>query len=73
MFSITERLKDVIKTNNKVKEILQICLRGEALLWHVNKLTELEKSLLRESIDAWVEALITRFKPLIEDGLRILV
>lgn len=72
VFSITERLKDVARTNSKVKETLQICLRGEALPWHANELTELEKSLLRESIDARVEALITRFKPPMEDGLRIL-
>lgn len=72
VYIFVERVKDIAISNSKVKENLQSCLRGEALRWHANELTTLEKSLMRKSIDAWTEALLTRFKPPMEEGLILL-
>lgn len=72
VFLFTERAKDVARINTKVKENLQICLRGEAVQWYSGELSFLEKSLMAQSIDGWCTALIDRFKPPMEEGIKLL-
>ena len=72
VYIFVERVKDIAISNSKVKENLQSYLRSEAFRQYANKLTTLEKSLIRKSIDVQIEALLTRFKPPIEEGLILL-
>ena len=69
IYIFIEQVKDIAILNSKVKVNLQTCLCGEAFKQYTNKLTGLEISLIRKSIDAQTEGLLTRFKPPIEEGL----
>ena len=65
IYVFVDRLKDMAATKgeNKVVEALPLCLRGGALAWHTDELSELNKSLLRRAdLQSWVETLIKRFK-----------
>ncbi len=59
-----ERVKDiaVIKDEKMIAENLYTCLRGIALEWYVSELTDMEKRLLKLSLDEWHRALLSRFK-----------
>ena len=48
--------EEVIRTN------LSLCLRGEALLWHVDKLTDYDRAALRGRMQSWYEKLVERFR-----------
>ena len=65
IYAFVDRLKDFveIKGEEKVREVLPMCFRGESLTWHSTELTDLEKTLLRTaSLTAWYDSLIKRFK-----------
>ena len=49
IYAFVDRIKDLVelKGEDKVREVLPTCFRGEALTWHSTELTELEKTLLR--------------------------
>ena len=65
IYAFVDRLKDVAadKGEDKVRETLTTCFRGEALTWHSAELTDLEKTLLRTAdLSVWCDSLIKRFK-----------
>ena len=72
VYVFTERVKDVGRFNSKVKENLQICLRGEALQWYTSELSLVDKEALSQDLKNWVHCLIDRFKPPMEEGIRLL-
>jgi hypothetical protein len=50
-----------------VRRSLEQCLRGSALMWHTNELSDLEKEALREvgdGLERWETTLVKRFKEL---------
>lgn len=49
VYAFVDRLKNIaaIKSSDKVREVLPTCFCGEALVWHLTELTDLEKTLLR--------------------------
>ena len=65
IYAFVDRLKDLasIKGDEKIREILPTCFRGEALTWHSTELTDLEKTLLRTAdLAVWFDSLVKRFK-----------
>lgn len=69
----TDCVKDVIdyKGEPLVKANLQVSLRGAALDWFTNELTELEKRSLRALLldQGWLPELVKRFRPRAADAL----
>ena len=52
-----------ITSDSKVKELVIICLKKEALRWYNSKLTEIEKNFFKKiTIERWCTHLIKRFK-----------
>ena len=67
VYVFVDRLKDLANTKPhtylSVKNTISSCLRGSALMWYTNELTDLEKTLLRSTdLDKWYTTLIDRFK-----------
>ena len=56
---------------DKVRDILPMCLQGSALAWHSNELSELKKDILpTATYNQWYNALIRRFKERTSMALR---
>ena len=65
VYIFIDHLKNLnkITSDSKVKELVIICLKKEALRWYNSKLTEIEKNFFRKiTIERWCIHLIKRFK-----------
>ena len=65
VYFFTDRLKDLAVQRGEadVKVVMTTCFRGSALMWYSMELTELERTLLRDTeLDKWYTTLIGRFK-----------
>ena len=65
VFIFTDHLKNLKKTffKLKMKKLIFICLKKDALTWYNTKLTEIEKNFFKKTnIERWCVHLIKRFK-----------
>ena len=65
VYAFTDRLEAMaaIRGDDKVRDVIPACLRGDALQWHLTELTDLERDGLRYSpLKSWTATLVKRFK-----------
>ena len=65
VFIFTDHLKNLKKifSNSKIKKLIAIYLKRDALIWYNTKLIEIEKNFFRKAIiERWCAHLVKRFK-----------
>ena len=65
VFIFIDHLKNLKKTfsDSRMKKLISICLKRDALTWYNTKLTEIEKNFFRKvNIERWCAHLVKRFK-----------
>ena len=73
VFIFIDHLKNLKKTffDSRVKKLISICLKKDALTWYNTKFIEIEKIFFRKvSIERWCAHLVKRFKKRISTALK---
>ena len=70
VYLFTNRLKSIaqLKGKDAVRRNSQLCLRGYAMEWFTTELSLSEQERCRRTLEKWIQTLIKRFKPDIEEA-----
>ena len=75
VYTFIDRIRDVARAKGEtlVRQNLQLCLRGSAMVWYTRELTEDSKRLLGYNVEEWYRLLQSRWKAPRHVGLSALL